>query len=539
MWNIQRINSLDIKINEQSVRKIDLELNGINLIIGEVEKNEKGVTSNSLGKTALLDLIDLMFGAKKEKPISKVNGLSTIANYENDITIKRYMGKSSRIEKEGEKITLKELVSFVNRDAISSTALIHKTEREGIYSYNPRGKDLKNYEIFFKIFKLEHLYTYTKEYYDFKAEEEKLKELLVEYELDTQNNKILESEIIDLERKLKLIEDKDDVAIKELLGVKYDEKAKMESKRKELCVELSLVKDKINKLKKYIDDQLAKEETSIELIFNYLSEADRELVKRHLKEVSVFHKKHFQETKVRVEKEILNLNIYSNDLNLQINKLDSKLPSVKKIIESNSELEMIFEEYKVLSKNLQDKKEDFGRLNIKGDLTKKHNNLIENKQNLMKNIKEFENLEEEYEKYASYSSKLVKKFYNNQLNSSFDISIRDEKKEFKYPFKIDFMIDKDDGEGISNVKNIIIDIIAFKFNPDIRVQMWDSKCFNGVDPKQKEKALQEIKKICLEEQKQAILCFNTFQLNDSILKYFEADIRANFNKNDTLLNIQF
>ena len=83
-----------------------------------------------------------------------------------------------------------------------------------------------------------------------------------------------------------------------------------------------------------------------------------------------------------------------------------------------------------------------------------------------------------------------------------------------FPIIFEFNISKDDSEGVRNAKHLIVDLLMFKFSPDVNFMVWDSSVFNGIDPNQIKLLIEEIKTISREQNKQYVICLNKFQVTD-------------------------
>ena len=68
-----KISNLKIfDVNNNLVQDIDFNINGVSYILGDiVAPKDNNKTSNSIGKTLLLKLIDYVLGAKEDKNIIK------------------------------------------------------------------------------------------------------------------------------------------------------------------------------------------------------------------------------------------------------------------------------------------------------------------------------------------------------------------------------------------------------------------------------------------------------------------------------------
>jgi len=95
------------------------------------------------------------------------------------------------------------------------------------------------------------------------------------------------------------------------------------------------------------------------------------------------------------------------------------------------------------------------------------------------------------------------------------------------------------GEGVMEVKKNIMDILLFKYNTKYDVLILDSSCFNGIDTRQIQGLLSTIESVCKEENKQAIISINKYQLTDEFVKIVEENRAIELSEDDKLLGFDF
>lgn len=536
MWSQQVIERLEILYKNESIRVINFNTNDVNFILGEVEDSH--VTSNSLGKTALIDLIDLGYGCKKNKPISKIKDLEICYTFENGDIVSRECG-GSKIKVNGVDKTLKSYIEYIDRpEGISG--IIHKEQRKQIYEYIPKGNDINNYKLFYSLLDMNEIKRYTEEVYKISNEIEILENYQKTSKEDKEESSLLNQEIQELEKKLNLIEKKNEQVIRTEILERYENFANLEENRKEKKIELALSNDRLKKLERYNQKKSNIEDKRIKNIYSVLTKSEQKLVKRKVEEVNEFHDAYLKETSERINNEINNIKKKTKTLINDINRIDKDLEKIKNIVESSTEIDMIFKCYGDLNVQLQLKREEYGRKDFIRNVSREIEDKTQKQKILMEEINaNIDNYSEDIEKCRKYLSEFITLLYNGELKTTFTIEPRKINKQTKYPFKIDFKVESDEGEGVSNVKNLAIDLMAFEFNQEIKFQVWDSKCFNGIDPNQTQKIFQEIKRICKEYNKQAIICLNKFQINQDIMNEVEENVILKLSKEETLLNMNF
>lgn len=71
----------------------------------------------------------------------------------------------------------------------------------------------------------------------------------------------------------------------------------------------------------------------------------------------------------------------------------------------------------------------------------------------------------------------------------------------------------DGGEGVGEVKKLIVDLMVFKYNSLVELLVHDSSCYSGgIDKRQIASIVKIANNIALKENKQFILSVNDFQV---------------------------
>ena len=138
--------------------------------------------------------------------------------------------------------------------------------------------------------------------------------------------------------------------------------------------------------------------------------------------------------------------------------------------------------------------------------------------------RKFEALNEEEKKvtaeineYKDFVYDTTKKLYSKSIDATFNISFRSLHKT-KRPVLFEFEITGDDGAGVGEVKNMIFDLLLFSHSKCSDILIEDSSCFDSVDPRQVERLVLEINQIAINQNKQALISINKYQVrNESIL----------------------
>lgn len=126
------------------IRDINFNHNGVSFVLGDMElPKDKSKTSNSIGKTLLLKMVDYIFGANEDKTILKkeLNGYTLLAKVvynQKQYDITREIGSSSKIKIDNEEKTLEEYKAFfsLNRSLLSRQIILKS--KQDIISIMPK-----------------------------------------------------------------------------------------------------------------------------------------------------------------------------------------------------------------------------------------------------------------------------------------------------------------------------------------------------------------------------------------------------------------
>ena len=161
---------------------------------------------------------------------------------------------------------------------------------------------------------------------------------------------------------------------------------------------------------------------------------------------------------------------------------------------------------------------------------------ISNKHN---NLKDFIKINDELiNNYKDFIYNIIQSIYDKNVKAYFDINISNYKKGC-IPVHVDLNVTGETGEGISEVKKDIIDILLFKYTTLCDVLILDSSCFNGIDPRQVSGLLSIIRNICVENNKQAIVSINKSQIDQDYLLRINENNILRLSEKEKLLFIDF
>jgi len=515
--------------SNEKIREIEFNETGTSVIYGQITKpNENKETSNSIGKTLLLKFIDYIFGANEDHSIVKKEiddwHLEAIIKYEHEnYIVNRTLG-SSELKINGTTYQLTDYKNFFNIKRSIYTKQIFIKQKSNIISSRSEPV-LEDYESFLSLLDLNNLASVTNEYYKVqdklkdltKLEKEllgvlgniKQKEIKETIFLTNQNVQEKEKQIIELNNKIASLEISHEKMnlIESYSDKNYD--------LKKIKSHYEAIKLEINRLKDFIEEsnKVDISHTQINLLFNKAEIDIPEMIKKRLEEVEGFYNTVFYDRKNTLNKKVKELESEQKELKDKINKQSIEIDNIAKVISANKVFQEAINIYEQKSLELQQLKYNQGDL-ARIDKAIKNKEAEEiNHTNIYNKLKleymKFDDLIKEYQEYI-YS--IVQQIYTDQVKAYFSLELRNKHKTSR-PFKIELNLTGDAGEGVGEVKKLIIDLLIFEYNNALELLIQDSSCYSGgIDKRQIASIIKIANNIALKEKKQFILSINDFQV---------------------------
>ena len=272
-------------------------------------------------------------------------------------------------------------------------------------------------------------------------------------------------------------------------------------------------------------------------------------IQKKIEEVESFQQKIFEEKKEFFQKRIHDLEMSSPKLQKKSILLGKEIDLLGKIISENESYKdsiEIFEKY-----NIEYNKKNFEKGQL-DQLEKVIEIISDLDDQLSKEFLDLKTVSKEYlepiEKMRDFFYDTTKRVYSydsSELISSLNILLR-KKHLTARPLQFKIHIKHDKGEGASEVKNILFDILIFKLNKIINFLFLDSICFSGIDPRQVTLSIEIINEIAKKNKKQVIIALNKYQImgaddltNEKFLSFIKNNLSIELSEDNKLFKFNF
>lgn len=529
-----KIENLKIKTPKHKLKRdIEFNLSGISIVLANIEKDDNKETINSLGKTLFLKMIDYIFGSNYKKNYFKeeIEGYileGTLCENNKQYEILRVISeKKNKIIFNNKELGVweyKDLFS-INRSYLDKQ--IHLYEKNSLVSprENPNCND---YITVLNLLGLDDLSKEIKDIYQIQDEIKNLKKnkksLLELTSIMSDND--LEEEVYLVDRSVNEYENKIKNVSKDIESIQTSElKQEVYDKYTEKNIEFKKIKNQINRnqieierMNRFIDESSKFDISSQDLHMAY-KKAKIELpdyVIKSIEEAEDFHKKVFLDRKEYLSKQVIILEEKNKVLKTELFELSEEIDTLGDTISENKaykESVLIYNNYINEFNELKYRQGQLSELknitNRISELVKMLSNKFESSRNVLKSNESI------IKEYQDFIYDFVKKIYADDVDAFFNISINKTHQQNR-PLKIELNLRGDTGEGLGNVKKLLIDYLIFRYNEDLEIMVQDSSCYNGIDPRQVSTMIKELNKLAKSINKQAILSLNKYQLTDDV-----------------------
>lgn len=533
------------------IRNVEFNEKGMTMIYGKIVKpqNDKK-TSNSIGKTLLFKFISYILGRKEEKKDypQEIRGWRLKAEL-------KYNKKSYTIDKilglneytvDGEKYSYNKYLEFFKIERGINSKQIFLEKRNNIISSinkSPTKEDVKNFLALLKLNDLIDIFVQTK------TEQEKLKSYneynrFFKEDIKTLEKKqfVLLQKKTKLEQELRAIKNKIDtlnISEDSMKLIKIHSEKNANLKEKKILLEKNIFR--MNRLIELINE-CTKTDISYNDIINLYNQANiviPELTKRTLKEVQEFYDNMFKDKKEIYENELQEIRIKNDNLQEEIKTLSKEVDNLSSKISDNDIFKEAMNLYEIKNTELTENQEEYGRVSgIIDDLSnkKKIEDSIKEKYIILEQkLEMYKDLINEYRTYVFY---LVDEIYEDDQEAYFDIEIPSDRRLNSMPIKVTLNLKGDKGEGISAVKNIVIDLLIMYYNTLVEYLIQDSACFEGIDKRQVATLIIKAHEIAIEKDKQYIVSVNEYHLqkdNKQLMQLVQEKTKLELSEESLLL----
>ena len=310
-------------------------------------------------------------------------------------------------------------------------------------------------------------------------------------------------------------------------------------KEKKILLEKNQIR--INRLDELIEE-CNKSDISYKDIISLYNQAQiviPESTKRTLNEVQQFYDDMFKDKREIYEKEMKELETKNNKLQEEIESLSKEVDNLSAKISDNDIFKEAMNLYEIKNTELTENQEEYGRVSgVIDDLSnkKKIEDSIKAKYIILE--QKLEMYKELINEYRTYVFNLVNEIYEDDQDAYFDIEIPSDKRVKSMPIRVTLNLKGDKGEGISAVKNIVIDLLILYYNNLVEYLIQDSSCFEGIDKRQVATLIIKANEIATEKDKQYIVSVNEYHLqkdNEQLMKLVEEKTKLELSEDSLLL----
>lgn len=538
--------------NLEKLREVEFRDKGLSIIYGDVEKpKSENETSNSIGKTVLLKIVNVILGTKNsgkdtikglEGFIIKAKVKKDAVKYDVEITI----GNSKKYYIDGINYTLtkyKEKFN-INRSFYNKQTMLDK--RKGLLSSIAKKPNKDDISVILKLLYLENVESIFM----------KIKKMQNEIELINKYNNNFKDDISCLEReqfnnemKKKQVDEELDVLNERIKTLKLaDNISTIAQKRAALDQNIKYKNEKlrvnnirISKYEQIINDSKANTISlmDVEKIYNNAKVEIPILLKKNLSDVEKFYKNLLDDKNDLYSKQVSELKTSNKKISEELEVEQQELDRLSEIISENDTVREAIKIYDLKAKEKMDVESRISEVNAKLTQINNSKNLKSEIDSLLVELEEsFENSKLKINNYREYIYNLVKQIYGDDRNPYLNISVTNTNHKYQaMPVNIDLTFDGDTGEGLMSAKFLLFDYLIMNYTKEVDFLIEDSSCFEAIDRRQIKNILQEGIKISERNDKQLIVSLNKYSLED--VKGIEDYIVLPLNENNTLLNIKF
>lgn len=544
--------------NDEKIREIYFEEKGISIIYGKVNKpKDEKETSNSIGKTLLLKFIDYIYGANESseivKPIIHNWYLEAVVKYKGKkYNVKRFLGKSELIVN-GESYELSAYKEYFNIDRKLYNKQIYLTPKSHLISTRSEAS-LDDYTSLFYLLDLQDLSEELVAYYEI---QNKIKELttlekrFIQFFEDVDLSQIEEKiffinkSINEKENELKILDEKiTNIQIGKEKSELMDEYATKNYELKELQVNYQKLNLEYKRLSSSLNNfkELDISSKEIKALYKKASIEIPELIKKRFDEVEEFQKSVYSDRKKLISDRLEEVEDKQSQINRVIKGFEKEIEKLANIISQNEIYQESIAIYKEKSMELQNLMYEQGELSKIDAIIKERKDEEDKLATRYSEVKiVYTGYKEKIDRYKNFIFEMVQNIYTDKVEAYFSIKLKNRHKRNR-PFSIELNLTGDTGEGVGEVRKLLIDLLVLKYNNYLSILIQDSACFSGIDNRQVCNLLKLGYKISDETDKQYIISINDYQINKNdkeLIELIGKYTKLELDENDKLLKFNF
>ncbi len=543
--------------NGEEIRNVDFNSSGASIIFGKItQPAKKKKTTNSIGKTLFLKFIAYIMGKKEKKTdfSDKIYGWSieaTVEHKEKEYNVKRTLGDSKSIKIDGENYNYNKYLKFFDIEPKQNAKQILLKRRQNIISdvnIKPTKEEtitilhllkLNNIiELFENMRRTQEKVKAIKDYSQkFKDTLSDLKER--EFLLEQEKNK-KQRELSDLSKRIETLKIADDSI--ELVKIHSEKSYQL----KILKLQQENLRVKIKHLNEMIEDMKNMDLSSSDVIKIYnIAKVDiPDMVKRTMDEVQTFYDSMFSD---KIESYLSNVNEYKKQIEHIEEKIKELAPVVDDLafkIANNNLFKEAMNIYQLKNAELSNIESEYNKtIGAISNLSEKKNLENEINQNYIVLEEQIKQYDVKINKYRKYIFDLVNEIYGDDSKAFFDISVSSSSRRVESsPIVFELNLTGEFGEGVSAVRNLLIDLLIFFFNTNLQFLVQDSACFEGIDKRQLSTLLTIIDRTAVEIDKQYIFSINEYHIeknDEDLQELIKNRTVLELSEDNTLLKFKF
>ncbi|WP_057763326.1 DUF2326 domain-containing protein [Cytobacillus praedii] len=544
--------------NGEKVREVSFEKDGISIIYGKVNKpDDEKETSNSIGKTLFLKFIDYIFGANENgemiKP--KIYGwyLEALIEFEANIfKVKRVLGKSELIVN-GKTYELGEYKELFKIDRKLYSKQVFLSQKSNLISMRTEAS-LDDYTSLFKLLELKDLTNESNEYYgiqntikELSALEKRVMQFFDGIELSKIEERIflIKKSISEKEKELEILDERiTNIQIGKEKSDFIDEYADKNYHLKLMQVEYQKLKLEYKRLSKSLEElkQVDISSQDLKKLFDRAKFEIPELIIKRLEEVEKFQKNIYSDRKALTEEKLRELAHKKTNLKTSIDISQKEIEKIAHIISQNEIYQESMAIYKEKSMELQKLMYQQGELSKIDGIIKQRKDEEDKLAKKYIDVKNaYSNYYDAIDTYKNFIYQMVHDIYTDKVEAYFSVKLKNRHKRNR-PFAIELNLTGDTGEGVGEVRKLLIDLLVLRYNKLLEILIQDSSCFSGIDNRQVSNLIKIGHNIGKKSGKQYIISINDYQLNKKdieLMKLISAYTKIELDENDKLLKFDF